>query len=240
MRRTVSGAREQRKALSRGDHAPTVEGLVVPGIAVKADAEIQEMIALADASTGASANPTAYSSQGGLLKSLKEHLANFLSNSPEFNVLLCNLLVNICSYPVKLDVLDGQFNSTTNFSDKTHRNLTLLHMILFDRPLHLQDVDLFSIISTLEQVHKRIEEYENDTSVSVLVSIARKDGDFKQLTIPTLKSSWLCAAFQQNRRLVFNIVIFKELLKSLVSLLSAKELVSDMLAAYEAASIEDT
>ena len=48
--------------MSRGDHAPTVEGLVVPGIAVKADAEIQEMIALADASTGASANPTAYSS----------------------------------------------------------------------------------------------------------------------------------------------------------------------------------
>ena len=35
-------------------------------------------------------------------------------------------------------------------------------------------------------------------------------------------------------------MVFKELLKSLVSLLSAKELVSDMLAAYEAASIEDT
>ena len=114
-------------------------------------------------------------------------------------------------------------------------------MILFDRPLHLQDdVDLFSIISTLEQVNKRVEEYENDTSVSVLVTIARKDGDFKQLTIPTLQSTWLCAAFQQNKKLVFNIVVFKELLKSLVSLLSAKELVSDMLAAYEAASIEDT
>ena len=64
-------------------------------------------MALADAATGADANPTAYSSHGGLFKSLKEHLSNFLSNTPEFNVLLSNLLVNICSYPVKLDVLDG-------------------------------------------------------------------------------------------------------------------------------------
>ena len=40
MRRTVSGAREERKFMSRGDHTPTVEGLVVPGIAVKAEAEV--------------------------------------------------------------------------------------------------------------------------------------------------------------------------------------------------------
>ena len=46
MRRTVSGAREERKAISKGDHAPTVEGLVVPGIAVKAEAEIEALYAL--------------------------------------------------------------------------------------------------------------------------------------------------------------------------------------------------
>lgn len=46
IRRTVSGAREERKAISRGDHAPTVEGLVVPGIAVKAEAEIEALYAL--------------------------------------------------------------------------------------------------------------------------------------------------------------------------------------------------
>ena len=40
MRRTISTAREERKAFSRGDHTPTIEGLVVPGIAVKAEAEV--------------------------------------------------------------------------------------------------------------------------------------------------------------------------------------------------------
>ena len=79
----------------------------MPGIAVKATAEIADLYNLGPAGAGAEANPTAYATQGGLLKSLKEHLTSFLSNTPEFNVLLCSVLVNICSYPVKLDVLDG-------------------------------------------------------------------------------------------------------------------------------------
>ena len=62
----------------------------------------------------------------------------------------------------------------------------------------------------------------------------------REQTIPFQQNAWLSSAFQRDRKTIFNVVIFKELLKSLVSVLSAKELVSDMLAAYEAACIEDT
>ena len=229
-----------RQSASKNDHNPSVEGLIVPGIPVKATTEIANEYASGPIATGTEANPAAYALQGGLMKSLKEHLASFLTNSPEFNVLLCSVLVNICSYPVKLDVLDGQFNSTTNFYDRTHANLTLLHMILFDQPLSTQDVDLFSIMSALEQVHQRVADHLRDDTFALLTVIARKEGNMREQTIPILQNAWLTSAFQLNRKQIFNAVIFKELLKSLVSVLSAKELVSDMLAAYEAACIEDT
>ena len=58
-----------------------------------------------------------------------------MRNEPSVNVILANLLVKLCSYPVKLDVLDGQFNSRSSPFDVTHGNLTVLHMILFDQPL---------------------------------------------------------------------------------------------------------
>ena len=121
-----------RQNASKNDHNPSLDGLIAPGIPVKNITEIANEFASGPIATGDEANPAAYALQGGLMKSLKEHLASFLTNSPEFNVLLCSVLVNICSYPVKLDVLDGQFNSTTNFYDRTHANLTLLHMIMFD------------------------------------------------------------------------------------------------------------
>ena len=55
-----------------------------------------------------------------------------MRNEPEVNLMLSSILVRLCSFPVKLDVLDGQFNSTTSPFDKTHGNLTMLHMIMFD------------------------------------------------------------------------------------------------------------
>ena len=168
----------------------------MPGIPVKATADIANEYAQSPYASGTEANPAAYALQGGLWKSLREHLASWLTNSPEFNVLLASVLVNICSYPVKLDVLDGQFNSTTNFHDRTHANLTLLHMILFDQPLSTQAVDLFSVMSTLEQVHVRATDYLRDDTFALLVVIARKEGNLREQTIPTLQNAWLTAAFR--------------------------------------------
>ena len=85
-----------------------------------------------------------------------------------------------------------------------------------------------------------MKDHLKDDTFALLTAMARKDGNISELTIPTLGSPWLISAFQLNRKQIFNTVIFKELLKSLASVLSAKELVSDMLAAYEAACIEDT
>ena len=55
-----------------------------------------------------------------------------MRNEPEFNVLLASIIVRLSSFPVKLDVLDGQFASTTSPFDKAHGNLTMLHMLMFD------------------------------------------------------------------------------------------------------------
>lgn len=81
-----------------------------------------------------------------------------MRNEPAFNVILCSILVKLCSFPVKLDTLDGQFASTTSPFDKTHGNLTMLHMIMFDQPLNGETVDVFSLLSSLTTVNNRVEE----------------------------------------------------------------------------------
>lgn len=78
------------------------------------------------------ADPFIYSLQGGLFKQLKDKFNVFMRNEPEVNVLLCSVLIRLASFPVKVDLLDGQFNSTTSPYDKTHANLTMLHMVMFD------------------------------------------------------------------------------------------------------------
>ena len=104
------------------------------------------------------ADPLIYSIQGGLFKFLKERLNNFMRNEPELNLLLSTIMVKLSSFPVKLDILDGQFNSTTSPFDKTHANLTMLHMVLFDQPLTIDKVDIFSIMSSLTYIHQRVKE----------------------------------------------------------------------------------
>ena len=185
------------------------------------------------------ADPIIYSMQGGLFKFLKDKVNTFMRNEPEFNILLSSILVRLSSFPVKLDVLDGQFTSITSPFDKTHANLTMLHMVLFDQPLTLQKVDVFSLLSSLTTVHSRVEEYLKDDNLALLVHMARKDGNIRELTIPSLNNAWLQSSFKQNRTQIFNCLIFKELLKSITSCLEAKEVVSDMLDAYEETCAED-
>ena len=88
----------------------------------------------------------------------------FLRNEPEFNVLLANIIIRLSSFPVKIDKLDGQFASTTSPFDKTHANLTMLHMILFDQPLTLDSgkIDVFSLMSSITTVNLRVEELMQD------------------------------------------------------------------------------
>lgn len=69
--------------------------------------------------------------------------------------------------------------------------------------------------------------------------MAKKDGNLKELMIPTLTHPWLKASFKMNRVSIFNCLIFKELIKSISSCIEAKEVVSDMLDAYEEACAED-
>jgi len=73
----------------------------------------------------------------------------WMRNEPEYNVLLASIIIRLCSFPVKLDVLDGQFASTTSPFDRTHANLTMLHMVIFDQPLTLNKIDVFSLMSSM-------------------------------------------------------------------------------------------
>ena len=71
------------------------------------------------------------------------------------------------------------------------------------------------------------------------MKIAKKDGDLRDLTIPTLTNAWLNSSFKLNRVPIFNCLIFKELMVSIMQSLCAKELFCDMLEAYEEACAED-
>ena len=62
----------------------------------------------------------------------------------------------------------------------------------------------------------------------------------KEMTIPTLQNAWLKSSLRLNRIQIFNCLIFRELLKSIAACIGAKEVVSDMLEAYENACAEDT
>jgi len=69
--------------------------------------------------------------------------------------------------------------------------------------------------------------------------MARRDGNLKDLSIPTIENAWLETAFKLNRIQIFNVVIFKEMLRLICSTLAAKEIVSDMISKYEEACAED-
>ena len=111
-------------------------GNLAPGIKVRGLENIMNENAINQRLEHLNQNdPACFSLQGGLLKMIKERLTNFLTNPPEFNLFLVSIIVQLCSFPVKLDVLDGQFNSTTCPTDETQSHLTLIHMIMLNQPL---------------------------------------------------------------------------------------------------------
>lgn len=52
--------------------------------------------------------------------------------------------------------------------------------------------------------------------------MVQDSGNLQDLTIPNLNNTWLQSCFELHKKQLFNVVIFKELLKSLVSNLAAK------------------
>ena len=162
-----------------------------------------------------------------------------MRNDAEINIMLSSILVRLCSFPIKLDTLDGQFLSQSSPFDKTHGNLTLLHMAMLDQPLTSAKVDIFSLLSSLSSVNNVVEEFTKDGNLAQLVEKARSDGNIRDLTISNVTNAWLLQVFKQNRHQIFNCLIFKELVNSLRSCLEAKEMVSEMLEAYEQACAED-
>ena len=236
----VSGLRGQKDRSLEIQKRMSVGGLA-PGIKVRQAADIMKEFDQRDIVNyqRETADPLIYSVHGGFYKQMKDMLNKFMRNEPEVNVMLSALLMRISSFPVKVDTLDGQFTSTTQPFDKTHANLTLLHMFLFDQPLAREDIDLFSIQGSLVTVHAIVDEYLQDENLAALVQLARKDGQIRDLTIPSVQNAWLKSSLRLNKQQIFNSLIFKELLKSLTACLGAKEVISDMIGAYEQACAED-
>ena len=100
-------------------------------------------------------------------------------------------------------------------------------------------MDVFSLLNSLVAVNNQVEEFEKDGNLSLLVEMAKRNGNLRDLSIPYFQNAWLSSVFKQSRVQIFNCLIFKELLISLTSCLKAKEVVSDMLDAYEEACAED-
>lgn len=80
-----------------------------------------------------------------------------------------------------------------------------------------------------------------DGYIKIGVDYARRGGNIADLTMPTgTLNAFYRQSLKQNKVTIFNCMIFKELLKQLISCLGAKEVMSDMLEAYEEACSEDT
>ena len=67
----------------------------------------------------------------------------------------------------------------------------MLHMIMYDQPLTLEKVDVFSLLSSINTVNLGVEELMKDPNFGLLVVMARKDGNLKELSIPSLNNAWL-------------------------------------------------
>ena len=92
---------------------------------------------------------------------------------------------------------------------------------------------MFSILSTLSMVNDEVTEFLKDDQLNLLVSLAKKESNFKDLSISSLRNNWEASYFKSNAKKIFNALIFKEMLKSMAACLSVKELISDMLDSYE-------
>lgn len=86
----------------------------------------------------------------------------------------------------------------------------------------------------------RVDEYLQDDNLALLVKLAKKDGNIKEMSIKDIQNAWLKNSLRLNRVQIFNCLIFKEMIKAITSCLGAKEVVADMLDAYEDACAEDT
>ena len=103
--------RQQNTSESRQDDLTkrmSVGGLA-PGIKFRKKEELMNEVEQRDIvmESGDRADPFIYAHQGGLMKFLKERLLTFMRNDAEVNIMISSILVRLCSFPVKLDTLDG-------------------------------------------------------------------------------------------------------------------------------------
>jgi hypothetical protein len=190
--------------------------------------------------TRGESNPADYESTGGFFTFLLNQLETFLLNPVSDNVLLASIVRQICSQPVRVDSFDEEFKSITSPFDSTHEHLTYLHMLLFDLPMSTSQPDKSSLLFVLHRVSKQVEEFMRDRKVIQLINMIHEEGNLADLTLPKLHNPWFKNCFDLHKKQLFNIVIFKELLKALVACLAAKQVVADMLLSYEQACVEDT
>ena len=128
-------------------------------------------------------DPLVFEKIGGLFAILREKLDVFLSNPVHENVVLVNLFAFIIQQPVRIDVLDEDFKSTTSPFDTTHEKLTYLHLLLFDLPLSRHPRQN-SIMRTLTEINKQVQDLMRDKKVNALVRLIQDEGDFTTLTLP--------------------------------------------------------
>ena len=95
-------------------------------------------------------------------------------------------------------------------------------------------------------VNERIDDFlSDDVRLPLIVKAIKKEPDFLNFQIGTTsnrlvsENPQLMEFFNKNKRMFLSIVIFQEFIKEVATVIMAKELVVDMVEAYQRASQED-
>lgn len=100
----------------------------------------------------------------------------------------------------------------------------------------------------MKTISQRIDDiFGENPRLPLLVRAVRREADLLSFTIIdqhkngiVLADGMLMEMYARNKRLVSNIAVFQEFVKEVASMLCAKELVVDMVDAYQAIKEEDT
>lgn len=168
-------------------------------------------------------NALIYEQMGGLFNFMLEQIEGFMTNQLAENIHLSSILIFMCSQPVRIDLLDGTYKSTTSPYDSTHEHLTYLHMILLDQPLlPFENSSRVTLLSALKKVHKQVEEFLKDRKIAQLVSLIQEKGEMATMTVPMLNNALFMSTFDMHRKKLFNCAVFIELIKAMTACLAAK------------------
>lgn len=166
------------------------------------------------------------------VRELGNRLKQFMTNLPEENLLLAEILKFVCSMPVRQELDQTQYledSMDKTLQDEIHENLARSHALNIEFPLRSIKQDYQSPLAILFPVSAKCEAtLQKDPKLQMLVKLARTQGDMTTLSVGFLSGS-VNEYFSWHKKEVFNTVILQELARSLAAIFEAKSVVGKLL-----------